>query len=104
MKVPIKLNGYSFEGPYSSVDYLEDRSGVYAVLCRNNEGKYRTIDVGEAGQVKTRVQNHERTSCWTRNCKQLSYAAHYTPNKQQAGRREIEQDIRKAKRVPCGEQ
>jgi len=33
----ITISGYSFDGPYLTTDSIEDRSGVYAVLCKKDE-------------------------------------------------------------------
>jgi hypothetical protein len=99
----IKLGKYQFEGPYTSVNSLDDRSGVYAILCYN--GQYRVIDIGESAEVKTRVTNHDRQGCWTRNCTStLAYAVYYTSYLQQSGRMAIEQELRKLYDPPCGKQ
>lgn len=100
----INIAGYSFDGPYSSADYLEDRSGVYAILCKKDNGDYNLVDVGESATVKSRVENHDRKSCWSRNCNSsLSVAVLYTPYLQQSGRVEIEQKIRVQHDLPCGD-
>lgn len=100
----ITISGVSFEGPYSSTDSLQDRSGVYAILCKKNNGNYDLIDVGESAMVKDRVKNHDRKACWNGNChSSLAVAAYYTPNLQQAGRKEVEQKIRSQFKPPCGE-
>ncbi len=100
----ITIAGYSFDGPYASTDKLEDKSGVYAILDYK-DNKYYLIDVGESSEVKSRVENHDRKSCWNKNITgQFRVAVHYTPNKQQAGRKEIEQAIRDSyDGIPCGE-
>lgn len=100
----IEIAGYKFAGPYNSISPLEDRSGVYAVLTPTNATHYKVIDVGESATVKSRVENHDRKSCWQRNANSggLRYAVHYTPGLQQAGRQSIEQRVRQEYRPPCG--
>ena len=99
----IKIGKYTFEGTYVSTTELEDRAGVYAILCRAGDKTYVT-DVGESATVKTRVENHDRKACWKRNCSgELRYAAHYTPHLQEPGRKAIEQEIREQYSPPCGE-
>lgn len=99
----IKLGNYSFE-PYKSTAPFQDKSGIYAILCLIGE-KYHVIDIGESSQVKTRIEGHDRGSCWEKHCKGiLIYAVHYTPNIQQAGRRAIEQELRKLYNPVCGDQ
>lgn len=100
----ITIAGYSFEGSYSSADSLEDRSGVYAILCKKDNGNYSLVDVGESATVKTRVETHERKSCWNKNCNSsLTVAVLYTPHLQQPGRIGIEQKIRNQYNPQCGE-
>lgn len=99
------LCGYSFEGPFSSTTSLENRSGVYLVLKDNKAiVKSDVLDVGESAEVKNRVENHDRKDCWTRKASTYYYAVHYTPNAQQSGRKEIEQELRKEIDPPCGKQ
>jgi len=99
----INIGKYAFEGPYKSMGSLQDKSGVYAILCDGGQN-YKLIDVGESATVKTRVEGHDRKDCWKRNCSStIEYAALYTPNAQQAGRMAIEQEIRKQYQPPCGE-
>ena len=60
--------------------------------------------MGESHNVKKRVENHDRYDCWRRNCElKLFVAVYYTPNKQQAGRMEVEHDIRGNYNFPCGD-
>ena len=98
----ISIGSYTFEGPDTSTSNLQDRSGIYAIHCYR-DGQYYLIDVGESAQVKTRVENHDRADCWSRHCSgTLTVSALYTPNLQQAGRREIEQVLRDQYNPPCG--
>lgn len=99
----ITIGNYSFDGPYSSIDRLKDKSGVYAILCHKQQ-KYHLVDVGEAAKVRSRVENHDRKNCWQSNCKStLCVAVYYTPHSPQPGRRAIEQEIRNQYNPPCGE-
>ncbi|MDD5360779.1 MAG: hypothetical protein PHN88_01500 [Ignavibacteria bacterium] len=100
----ISVGNYSFEGPYTTTDSLDDKSGIYAIHCKIYD-KYYLIDVGESSQVKSRVANHDRKDCWTKNCKgTLTVSVYYTPNLQQAGRRLIEQELRSLYDPICGKQ
>ncbi len=99
----ITVGNYTFEGPYTNTSSLNDNSGVYAIHC-NRDGEYRLIDVGESATVKSRVDNHDRAECWNKNCSgTLTVSVLYTPNKQQAGRKEIEQELRNQYNPPCGD-
>lgn len=100
--VSITIGDYTFDRPYPNTDKLEDRSGVYAILCYRDQ-KYFVVDVGETATVKARVENHDRKECWKRNCAgTLMVAVLYTPHLQQAGRMEIEQSVRDKYDPPCG--
>ncbi|RLF80581.1 hypothetical protein DRN38_03815 [Thermococci archaeon] len=95
---------YEFEGPFKTPNSLENRSGVYAILCRQNDKLY-LIDIGESSQVKDRVQNHGRKNCWKRHCEgRIEYAAYYIEYGKKPSRIEVEQDIRDNYQLPCGEQ
>lgn len=98
----LTVGQYTFEGPYTDTDQLENRSGVYAITCTDGR-TYGLIDVGESAAVKQRVENHDRKRCWQLNCSAtLSASVLYTPNLQQAGRVAIENAIRQEFEPPCG--
>lgn len=95
---------YDAEGPYTSTDKLQDRSGVYTILTRaKSTDKWTVIDAGESSGLKSRIENHDREGCWGRHNKgTVAVAPYYTPSKQQAGRRAIEQEIRDTYNPACG--
>ena len=99
----IQVSQYNFEGPYQHTGQLENRSGIYVILTTNNNTNY-VVDVGESSQIKDRIENHDRQSCWTRNSLNgtLSVAVLYTPHLQQSGRIEIEQELRDKFHPACG--
>ena len=99
----ITIGKYTFDGPYTSANELEDRSGIYAIICQK-DNKKDLIDVGESATVKSRVETHDRKDCWEKNCQgTLTVAVYYTQNLQQSGRMAIEQEIRNQYDIPCGE-
>lgn len=94
------ISGYSFNGPYSQTG-APQVAGVY-VIGSSQGGKVRIIDVGESGDVGTRLSSHERQDCWQRNCSgsPLVYVH------EEAGadrRRTIESAIRAQYNPACGE-
>lgn len=100
--MPFERWGYQFEGAYTSRDSLRPISGVYVIWCENGD-VWTVLDVGEAADVKERVKNHDRTDCWAQNCSgTIYYSATYTPNLEEAGRMQIEQEIRNSADPPCG--
>lgn len=101
MSIPI--GRYTFDGPYSSTSQLQDRSGIYAVLTSSNGQNFTVIDVGESATIKSRIESHDREDCWVRNRSgSLYWAVLYTPGQQQAGRMQIEQELRKLFQPVCG--
>lgn len=99
----ITIGKYQFDGPYDNMASLQDRSGVYVILCHSDNQNF-VIDVGESATLKNRVENHDRKACWQRNCSgKLTVAVLYTPNLQSSGRVAIEQEIRRQYNPPCGE-
>ena len=98
----IEIGNYSFEGCYSGAAYLEDKPGLYAIFCKTYE-KNVLIDIGESKNIKSRVEDNERSSCWRRNCASaLGYAALYTPKLGEKERQKIEQEIRDEHNPVCG--
>lgn len=97
----IEIVGYDFEGPYLYTSSLSNRSGVYVILTPTSNSNYKVLDVGESAHVKTRVETHNRTTCWNRNANNggIRYAAYYTG---EAQRMSIERKIRDQYDPPCG--
>jgi len=92
---------YKFKGPFKTPDSLENRSGVYVILCRQ-DSKVNFIDIGESARVKDRVKNHERKNCWKRKCKgRIEYLAYYIKYGKKPSRMKVEQDIRDYYRIQC---
>ena len=98
----INIGSYQFEGPYSKTSSLDNRAGVYAILC-DNGANYTVVDIGESAAVRSRIETHDRKTCWNGNCRtNLSVAVLYTPHQQQSGRMLIEQELRRQYSPSCG--
>ena len=99
----LQVCGYAFVGPFNNTNFLEDRSGIYIIVDVRHEGNF-IIDVGESSAVKTRVTTHDRKGCWSANkIGNLAVFVLYTPDLQQFGRMQIEQEIRRNYNPGCGE-
>ena len=97
----IRILNYGFDGPHASSDQLKRRSGIYVIVHRAN-GQWRIIDVGESGNIRVRIENHDRKSCWRKQAgNSYQFAAHYTTITATA-RRRIEARIRDEYKPPCG--
>ncbi|HEY8162427.1 MAG TPA: hypothetical protein VIF34_09200 [Methylocystis sp.] len=92
----IKIGNYTFDGAYSSYAFLDDRSGVYAVIG----GGRKVVDIGESGAVRTRVETHDRAPAWARQGLPLTFAALYCD---EASRMRIERELRVMYNPPCGD-
>ena len=97
----IKLGKYSFTGPIASIDKVKDKSGIYAIICKVDR-EYFLIDVGESSKLRTRIENHDKKDCWTKNCNgKLTIYVHYTTFLNQKGRILIEQALRELFHPDC---
>ena len=98
----IKIENYDFEGPFDDTSDLRNESGVYAILGRNSVNEdWDVVDIGESGDVKKRVENHDRKNCWeAQNYTILNYAAYYCTAIE---RHFIEQELRDIYTPPCGD-
>jgi len=57
----IKIEGYTFLGPYyHTKGFDRDFGCVYVLVNRLNQ----VIDVGQTGSINSRIINHERKMCW----------------------------------------
>lgn len=100
--MPITLGQYNFDGPFTSTNQVLNRSGVYAMLTRSNSlQSYTVIDIGESGDLRSRLDNHDRSACWTRNdLGQLSVAVLYCDERT---RMAVETALRAHYRPVCGD-
>ena len=98
----ITLGNHSFEGPYTNTTSLNRRSGVYAILGRSGQAaNWSVVDIGEAGDVRERVETHDRKDCWRgQRHATTATAAHYCDANARA---RIEGELRKQYNPPCGE-
>ena len=99
----ITIGNYVFDGPFLNVESLKDWPGVYAILCCSTYS-WEVIDIGESFNVKTRVSSHDRKDCWEHHCgNTIKYAVYYTSPIDQAGRKIIEQELRRRYNPVCGD-
>lgn len=99
----LKICDYDFQ-VLEKVDDLNDSPGVYAIITvKDNNASL--VDVGESENLKNRILNHDRVSCWGKYENDgLAVAVHYTDKAQETERREIERVIRDQYQPPCGGQ
>ena len=92
--VKIHFGEYVFEGPYSNTSDLENKPGVYVILC-SKEKCYFPIDVGETDAVKSRIKNSEQKKLWKWHCNGvLKFSVLYAPGIQEVSRAKTVQKLR----------
>ena len=93
----LTLGIYQFEGPIESVSLIEEKEGVFAVLCLKEDNSYKLIHVEEANNIKAKIRNHIKSSEWTKLCKnRVAFGVNYTPNLQNQARKMIVNEIKRA--------
>ena len=96
----IKVSDYAFDGPFLTRALIQDKPGVYLVICRTEAGD-QFIDCGEASQVRNEILDHERMSNWEHNCAgSVLIAVMYTPRLPSPERAVIVEKIRAACKLP----
>ena len=67
-QVPLKINGLNCVCvPLSKADF-SDIAAIYIILCVNDDGSYKVIDIGQSGKLGERINTHDRKNCWKRKC------------------------------------
>jgi hypothetical protein len=96
----ITIGNLNFDGPFAGSSQLQSRSGVYAILGRDT-GDWIVVDIGESGDVKDRVANHDRGVQWqARGHATLNVAAYYCD---EATRMKVEKQLRQQYNPACGD-
>lgn len=102
-KPTIAICNYTFDGPFQNTDPLKDNGGIYVILDKQSDG-WHVIDVGESGQIKSRIDCHDRSEGWKRySTGNLGVAVLYTPGWSKEQRCSLESKIRQQYNPPCGE-
>lgn len=97
------IGDYPFEGPHRSVKKIENRPGVFAVICEEL-GAYYLLDIDHSEDVRKSILNHERSKCWEKYRRGLiRYVVLYEKKPSSGSKEDIEKRIRKKyKNIPCG--
>ena len=45
-----------------------DVAAIYVILCVAQDGNWTVLDVGQSGELGTRIDSHDSQGCWSRNC------------------------------------
>ena len=110
-----KIHGHTADECHSlsNVDEFDERSGVYVILGRPvgnetsdktvsyNDEEWRVLDVGESGNISSRLKNHDREECWKDECSTISVAAIYVDGSD--ARTDMQDKLRGHYNPPCGD-
>lgn len=85
-----------FRGPYSRLEMLEDRPGVWVVT----DGRSMPpVAAGAAEDVRQAVTGHPARARWTRRCERPAVAVFYCPL--EARRERLLRELRGRYELPC---
>lgn len=102
MTLTITGTNYQAEGPYTSTNNLKSQSGVYIITGTNTSStSHRILDIGESGDIKTRVSSHDRSDQWKRQGYTTLHVSAIYCNERE--RMTIEQQLRNHCNPPCGD-
>jgi hypothetical protein len=98
----INIDQWNFTGPFSSTASVRNQSGTYVVLTRKpGTPDFSVVDVGESGDLRSRLENHDRDDCWRRNnAGELKVAVLYCD---QQSRMAVEAHLRRRFNPRCGD-
>lgn len=101
LPMAIKIDQWNFDGPFTTIGAVQHRSGAYAILTRPPGGAtYRVVDAGESGDLRTRLDTHDRATCWGRNnAGELAVAVLYCDER---SRMAVETRLRQTFNPACG--
>jgi len=84
--MPLKFGDVELQGPFSRLDELEDKPGLFAILCYQNM-KFEVLDVKPAKLVQTEVGETIAHVDWSEICKgKVRVAVHYTEDENEVER------------------
>lgn len=53
--------------PLSDADF-SDIAAIYIIICVHPGGTWTIIDIGQSGELGSRIDSHDRRDCWKRKC------------------------------------
>jgi len=97
----IPIADYMFNGPYESLEDLEDEPGVFSIVCVDR-GNWYLLDVDHADDVRTAIEDHTREELWMKYKRgEIRYAVLYTDDSMEK-RQMITRTIREEySNIPC---
>ena len=96
------LGGYNFEGPFHSVEYLQNEPGIYIISCKTNHS-WSVMEIGQSGHVEAHCRSFIQSDRGRIECSTgtIYFSAHYMPHTTAGDRIMIERDIRSLADLEC---
>jgi hypothetical protein len=74
----VNFGRYEFAGPFATLEELEDRPGLYAILC-SDDSNYKVLDVRQAKLVQTDFARELKSNSWADFCRnKIRVAVYYS--------------------------
>lgn len=68
MATQVTIGGRIFSCVRLSEANFKDVASIYVILCVAQDGSWAVLDVGQSGEVGSRIDAHNRQDCWKSNC------------------------------------
>ncbi|MCC6180617.1 MAG: hypothetical protein IT237_02155 [Bacteroidia bacterium] len=68
MSTPLTIKNLPFVCVRLNDADFKDVAAIYVIICVSESGSWKVIDVGQSGQLGTRIDDHPRMDCWKNNC------------------------------------
>lgn len=89
------LGNFQFEGPLDSISQIEEKEGVFAVLCKAENEISQLIHIEEGQNIKSKIRNHISSLNWTKQCDgRIVFGVYYTTDLDMQRRQMIVLEIR----------
>ena len=104
--VPVTIGGLGFRCVTLSDADFADRAAIYVIICVGEGGKWTVLDVGQSGEVGSRIDSHDRKACWSKNCPSgnIWVCVYSMPSSQytKEDRLQLERKLRQQYNPSCG--
>ncbi len=106
--VAVTIGGRSFSCVPLAEANFADVAAIYVIICVNPDKSWRVLDIGQTGELGTRIDSHDRRLCWNTKCEtnNIWVCVHPMPSSiySAADRRALEAALRgQYNPVPCGQ-
>lgn len=68
MSVELNIGGYPFACVGLADADFREVAAIYAVICVSEDHSWTVLDVGQSGELRQRIDAHDRMQCWEEKC------------------------------------